>query len=240
MWRILIADDSVAMRHAVRSVIDREDDLTVVAEAPDGSAVPALVRLHQPDLAVLDVRMPGLDGLTLTRRLAGPGVADPLPVIVMTTYDLDEYVFAALQNGAAGFLLKETIADALVPAVRAALAGHALVSPAVTRRLIDEYTSVAPPVRPDDAVEALSAREREVLLLIARGLTNAEVAATLVIEESTVKSHVTSLLDKTGLRSRVQLVIYAYEQGLVRVGRGRAHTTALSPTNTTASNPDQT
>jgi len=221
MRRVLVADDSPAMRRAVHAVIEAEPDLTVVAQAPDGSSVLALARRHRPDLAVLDVRMPGMDGLALTRRLAGPGAVDPIPVIVMTTYDLDEYVFAALQNGAAAFLLKETIADALVPAARAVLAGHALVSPAVTRRLIDEYTSVAPPIRPDDAVGALSAREREVLLLIARGLTNAEVAATLVIEESTVKSHVTHLLDKTGLRSRVQLVIYAYEQGLVRVGRTR-------------------
>jgi DNA-binding NarL/FixJ family response regulator len=221
MPRVLVADDNAAMRHAVRSVIEDEPGLSVVAEAPDGGAVLSLARRHRPDLVVVDVRMPGVDGLTVARRLAGPAVTDPIPVIVMTTYDLDEYVFTALQNGAAAFLLKETIADTLVPAIRAVLAGHALVSPAITRRLIDEYASVAPPVRPDEAVAGLSAREREVLLLIARGLTNAEVAATLVIEESTVKSHVTSLLDKTGLRSRVQLVIYAYQQGLVRVGRPR-------------------
>jgi DNA-binding NarL/FixJ family response regulator len=207
------------MRLVVRSLIEAEPDLSVAAEAPDGASVPALVARHRPHLAVLDIDMPGVDGLALTRRLAGPGAADPIPVIVMTTSDHDEAVFAALQDGAAAFLVKETIADTLVPAARAVLAGQALVAPQITRRLIDEYVSVAPPVHPDDAVRGLSARERQVLLLIARGLTNAEVAATLVIEESTVKSHVTSLLDKIGLRSRVQLAIYAYEQGLVRVGR---------------------
>lgn len=221
MLRIVLADDQPAIRQGLRALIEREPDISVVGEAADGAAAVALARRVRPDVVVVDVRMPGVDGLQATRRLAGPGVPEPAAVIVMTTYDLDEYVFTALQNGAVGFLLKETAADTLVPAIRAAAAGQALVSPAITRRLIDEYTSVAPPVRGDEQLATLSAREREVLLLIARGLSNSDVAATLVIEESTVKSHVTSLLDKLGLRSRVQAVIYAYEQGLVRVGRPR-------------------
>jgi DNA-binding NarL/FixJ family response regulator len=217
--RLLLADDQAAVRSAMRAAIEREADLEVVGEAADGRAAVDLARRRLAELVVMDVRMPRMDGLEATRLLAGPGAADPIRVIVVTTYDLDEYVFAALQAGASGFLLKESVPEQLMPAIRAVGSGGALIGAEVTNRLIAEYASLAPPVQPDPGIGELSPRERQVIELVARGLTNAEIAAALAIEETTVKSHVSSLLEKLGLRSRVQAVIFSYEQGLVRVGR---------------------
>jgi DNA-binding NarL/FixJ family response regulator len=217
--KVLLADDQPEVRSGMRAMLGREPDLEVVGEAEDGQAAVTLARRRGAELVVMDVRMPRMDGLAATRRLAGPGVEDPLAVIVATTYDLDEYVFEALQAGASGFLLKESVPEELVPAIRAVASGHALIGASVTRRLIAEYASLAPPARGDPRLAELTARENQILLLVARGLSNAEIAGTLAIEESTVKSHVSSLLEKLGLRNRVQAVIYAFEQGLVRVGR---------------------
>lgn len=215
--KVLLADDQPEVRSGMRSLL-RRDGIEVVGEAEDGRAAVGLARRRGADLVVMDVRMPRMDGIEATRLLAGPGVADPVAVIVATTYDLDEYVFDALQAGASGFLLKEAVPEELVPAIRAVASGQGLIGAAVTRRLIAEYASLAPPVHGDQRLADLTAREREVLLLLARGLSNAEIAATVSIEESTVKSHVSSLLEKLGLRNRVGAVIYAYEQGLVRIG----------------------
>lgn len=216
--KVLLADDQAEVRGALRAMLEREPGIEVVGEAEDGKGAVALARRRRADLVVMDVRMPREDGLRATRRLAGPGVADPVAVIVVTTYDLDEYVFEALRAGASGFLLKESVPDELVPAIRAVGAGQGLIGTSVTRRLIDEYASLAPPARTDPRLVDLTAREYQTLLLVAEGLTNGEIAATLVIEESTVKSHVSSLLRKLSLGTRVQAVIFAYEQGLVRVG----------------------
>ncbi|MBS1860899.1 MAG: response regulator transcription factor [Actinobacteria bacterium] len=216
--KVLLADDQAEVRSAMRALLAREEGIEVVGEAENGRSAVALARRRGVELVVMDVRMPREDGLRATRRLAGPTVEDPVAVIVVTTFDLDEYVFEALQAGASGFLLKESVPDELVPAIRAIGSGQGLIGASVTRRLIAEYASLAPPVRADPRLADLTSREHQILLLVARGLANAEIAATLVIEESTVKSHVSSLLRKLGLGSRVQAVIFAFEQGLVRVG----------------------
>lgn len=217
--KVLLADDQREVRSGMRTMLEREEGIEVVGEAEDGREAVGLARRRRADLVVMDVRMPRMDGLRATRQLAGPGVEDPVAVIVATTYDLDEYVFEALQAGASGFLLKESVPDELVPAIHAVGSGQALIGAAVTRRLIAEYTSLAPPVHRDPRLAELTPRENQILLLVAQGMSNGEIAATLVIEESTVKSHVSSLLEKLDLRSRVQAVIYAFECGLVRVGR---------------------
>jgi DNA-binding NarL/FixJ family response regulator len=216
--KVLLTDDQAAVRSGMRAMLTREPGIEVVGEASDGREAVALARRRGADIVVMDVRMPRMDGLEATRLLAGPEVEDPVAVVVVTTYDLDEYVFEALQAGASGFLLKESVPEELVPALRAVESGQGLIGAAVTRRLIAEYASLAPPVKADPRLEELTAREREIYLLVAQGMSNAEIAAELVIEESTVKSHVSALLEKLGCRSRVQAVIYAYEQGLVRVG----------------------
>lgn len=216
--KVLLVDDQAAVRKAIRAMLKREQGIEVVGEAEDGQAAVELARRRGADVVVMDVRMPRIDGLQATRLLAGPAVENPVAVIVITTYDLDEYVFEALQAGASGFLLKESVPDELVPALRAVGSGQGLVGASVTRRLIAEYASLAPPVRSEPRLGELTAREREILMLVVDGLSNGEIAAALVIEESTVKSHVSSLLEKLGLRSRVQAVIFAFEQGLVRVG----------------------
>lgn len=220
--KVLLVDDQAAVRSGMRAMLTREPGIEVVGEAADGREAVALARRRSADVVVMDVRMPRMDGLEATRLLAGPGVEDPIAVIVATTYDLDEYVFEALQSGASGFLLKESVPEELVPALRAVESGQGLIGVAVTRRLISEYASLAPPVRGDPRLDDLTAREREILLLVAQGMSNGEIATSLVIEESTVKSHVSALLEKLDLRSRVQVVIYAFEQGLVRAGRDRA------------------
>ncbi|GGS56463.1 MULTISPECIES: response regulator [Actinokineospora] len=212
---VLLADDQALMRTGFRLILEAEPDIAVVAEAGDGAEAVALAREHRPDLVIMDVRMPRMDGITATRALAGPGVADPIPVLILTTFDLDEYVYEALRAGASGFLLKDVPCDRLVDGVRVVASGDALLAPTVTRRLIHRFTRHAPVRTDTDAVAALTPREREVLVLMARGLSNAEIAAELVLGSTTVKTHVGRVLMKLGLRDRVQAVVFAYEHGLV-------------------------
>jgi DNA-binding NarL/FixJ family response regulator len=211
--RVLLADDQTLVRAGFRLILDAEPDLEVVGEASDGADVVEQAQATHPDVVLMDVRMPGLDGIEATRRLLANG-ATPR-VLMLTTFDLDEYVIDAFRAGASGFLLKTAPRDQLVAAVRTVHAGEALLAPASTRRLIEQF---ARPRAEAPALDELTARERDVLRLLARGLTNAEIAAELVVEPSTVKSHVASVLAKLDLRDRVQAVVFAYESGLVRAG----------------------
>ena len=215
---VLLADDQELMRMGFRMVIDSQPDLTVVGEAANGQeAITAAARLH-PDVLLMDVRMPGMDGVEATRRVVA---ADPQArVIILTTFDLDEYVYAALRAGASGFLLKDAQPAELLSAIRAVAGGDAVVAPSITRRLLSAYSHRLPaPGAPDpgerERLEQLTAREYEVMLLVARSLSNAEVADRLVLSEATVKTHVGRILAKLGLRDRVQIVVFAYETGLV-------------------------
>jgi DNA-binding NarL/FixJ family response regulator len=218
--RVVVADDQAVVRAGFRTILESEADIEVVGEAADGSTAVAVARRHHPDLVLMDVRMPGTDGIAATRELAGAAVAHPVPVLVITTFDLDEYVFAALRAGASGFLLKDTEPDDLVAAVRVVAAGDGLVAPAITRRLIAEFARASEPPAPGpDVLSDLTDREREILLLVAKGLSNTEIADTLVLSESTVKTHVGNVLAKLGCRDRVQAVVLAYESGVVRPGR---------------------
>jgi DNA-binding NarL/FixJ family response regulator len=217
--RVLLVDDQALVRTGFRMILDETPDLTVVGEAADGAEALALARSTRPDVVLMDVRMPGMDGIQTTRHLrdgAGPG--DPPRVIILTTFDLDEYVFAGLQAGASGFLLKDTLAADLLAAVRVVAAGQAVAAPTVTRRLIEHFVKAGPAHRRDDArLEVLTLREREVLTLIARGLSNREIAETLVLSEGTVKTHINRILAKLGLRDRIQAVILGYQTGLATV-----------------------
>jgi DNA-binding NarL/FixJ family response regulator len=214
--RVVVADDQAVVRAGFRTILESEEDIEVVAEAANGAAAVTAARHHRPDLVLMDVRMPNTDGIAATRQLTA---ADPVPVLVITTFDLDEYVFAALRAGACGFLLKDTEPDDLVTAVRVVAAGDGLVAPAVTRRLIAEFARVSPPPPGHDPLADLTEREREILLLIAKGLSNTEIAGSLVVSASTVKTHVGNLLAKLGCRDRVQAVVLAYETGVVTPGR---------------------
>jgi DNA-binding NarL/FixJ family response regulator len=218
--RVLIADDQPLMRTGFRMILDAEPDLAVVGEAADGDEAVRLAAHVRADVALMDIRMPGVDGIEATRRLAGDGVQDPVRVLILTTFDLDEYVLSALRAGASGFLLKDVPPEDLVDAIRVVAAGDALLAPSVTRRLLDRFASRLPDpaaARPA-ALETLTARELEVLGLVARGMSNAEIAEHLVVSETTVKTHVGRLLFKLDLRDRVQAVVLAYETGIVRPG----------------------
>lgn len=220
MIRVLLADDQALIRDGFRALIDREDDLTVVAEAEDGIEAVSLSRQHRPDIVLMDIQMPRLDGLQATRQvLAG---TDPPRVLVLTTFDRDEWVFEALRTGASGFLLKDVRASQLTDAIRTVVAGEALLAPSITRRFIEQFVLSSPAAGASVAEPTcLTARELEVLLLVAGGLSNAEIAAELVLGQSTVKTHVNRILTKLALRDRTQAVVYAYEAGLVRVGGPR-------------------
>jgi DNA-binding NarL/FixJ family response regulator len=214
---VLLADDQPLLRRGFRMILEAEPDLTVTAEAGDGAEAVELTRRQAPDVVLMDIRMPGTDGIEATRRItaAHPDVR----VLVLTTFDLDEYAFGALRAGASGFLLKDVRPAELVAAIRTVAAGDAVVSPRVTRRLLEEYAQVLPPSGDQyPQLAALTDREREVLVLVARGLSNAELAASLYVSEATVKSHVGRILSKLGLRDRVQIVVLAYESGLIRPG----------------------
>jgi DNA-binding NarL/FixJ family response regulator len=218
--RVLLADDQALVRTGFAMILGAEADFEVVGEAGDGEqAVQAAGRLA-PDVILMDIRMPRLNGIEATRRLLAGGRGAPPPrVLILTTFDQDEYVYEALRAGASGFLLKTVPADQLVAGVRTVAGGEALLAPAITRRLIEAYTSRgAPAPGPPRGYDELTAREREVLTLLARGLTNAEIAAELVVEPSTVKSHVAAVLLKLGVRDRVGAVVLAYESGVVRPG----------------------
>jgi len=215
--RILLVDDQPLLRTGFRMILSAEPDFVVVGEAGDGASAVELASRLRPDVVLMDIRMPGMDGIQATRALAGPGVAEPLKVLILTTFGLDEYVVESLRAGASGFLLKDAPAEDLVEAIRIVAAGDALLAPSVTRRLLDRIASKLPPAH-DNVIPALSElteREMEVLKLVARGLSNAEIAEKLVISETTVKTHVSRILGKLDLRDRVQVVIFAYETGLI-------------------------
>lgn len=215
--RVLLVDDQPLLRTGFRMILSAEPDLTIVGEAADGASGVEAARRLLPDVVLMDIRMPVMDGIAATRALAGPGVENPAKVLILTTFGLDEYVVEALRAGASGFLLKDAPPDDLVEAIRIVAAGEALLAPSVTRRLLDRVASRLPPAR-ENAIPALSElteREMEVLKLVARGLSNAEIAEKLVVSETTIKTHVSRVLAKLEIRDRVQAVILAYETGLV-------------------------
>ncbi len=214
--RVVIADDQTLVRTGFRAIVSHEPDLDVVGEAGDGRAAVEQVRLHRPDVVLMDIRMPGMDGLEATRLLTAN--RSTARVLVLTTFDLDEYVFAALRAGASGFLLKDAPADQLLTAIRVIAAGDALIAPSVTRRLIAEFANQPTPTDQPAQLESLTPRERDVLRLLARGMSNSEIAAALFLGDATIKTHVSRILTKLGLRDRVQAVVLAYESGLTRPG----------------------
>ena len=217
--RVLVVDDQPLIRAGFHKMVEARPDLEVVGEAADGAEAVAQARRLGPDVVLMDVRMPTMDGLEATRQLAGPGVANPTKVLILTTFDLDEYVYEALRAGASGFLLKDAPPEELAAAIRVIAAGEALLAPSVTRRLIQRFADQPAPKAVDaKALERLTDRETEVLRLLARGLSNAQIAAELVVSETTVKSHVAHLLMKLGLHDRVQAVVLAYETGFVQPG----------------------
>jgi DNA-binding NarL/FixJ family response regulator len=224
--RVLIADDQALVRAGFRMILTAQPDIDVVAEAADGEAAVRLARRHRPDVVLMDIRMPGLDGLEATRRLLASFAADgsaagtqPPRIVILTTFDLDEYVYAALQAGAAGFLLKDVSPEHLVGAVRTVAVGDALLAPSITRRLVERYAQPPATLAAEpEALARLTARETEVFKLLARGMSNAEIAETLVVSEATIKTHVAGILAKLGLRNRAQAVVLAYESGIVRAG----------------------
>jgi DNA-binding NarL/FixJ family response regulator len=217
---IVLADDQTLVRAGFRALLDAEDDMTVVGEAADGEAAIEIVRRRRPDVVLMDVRMPRTDGLTATGRITAEPALAGTRVIVLTTFELDEYVFGALHAGAAGFLLKDMEPTEVVEAVRIVAAGDALLAPRLTRRLIEAFVAGAGGPDPDTSpLEELTPREREVLTLVGQGLSNTEIAETLVLSPLTAKTHVARLFMKLGARDRAQLVVLAYETGLVVPGR---------------------
>ncbi|MFN8168641.1 MAG: response regulator transcription factor [Candidatus Nanopelagicales bacterium] len=209
--RVLVADDQELVRTGLRMILDAQPGIEVVAEAADGRQAVALARELRPDVCLLDIRMPEMDGLAATRALAGPDVDDPLAVVVITTFDLDEYVHGALKAGARGFLLKDAGPDLLAQAVRAAADGEALIAPSVTVRLLAAFADAPTAAPPRQPIEPLTPREEEVLLAVARGLTNTEIGDELHISLSTTKTHLAALMQKLGARNRVEIALWAYE-----------------------------
>ncbi|MGW5262821.1 response regulator [Microbispora sp. NPDC004025] len=213
--RVLVADDQEIVRTGLAMILDAQPDIEVVATAADGRRAVELARRLRPDVCLFDIRMPGVDGIEATRALAGPDVADPLAVVVITTFDLDEYVYAALKAGARGFLLKNAGAEMLSQAVHAAAEGDALIAPSVTARLLGTFARTGRASSLPQPVEALTHREEEILAAVARGRTNGEISAELHISLSTVKTHVASLMAKLGARNRVEIAIWAHQTGRV-------------------------
>jgi DNA-binding NarL/FixJ family response regulator len=216
MTRVVVADDQALVRAGLKMVLEAEPDIEVVGEAADGHEVLEVARRAAPDVVLMDIRMPGLDGLEASRRLLAG--ADPPKVLVLTTFDEEEYLYEALRAGTSGFLLKVSPPEQLIGAIRTVAAGNALIDPAVTRRVIEAFGRRATASPPPAAYEELTAREREVLTLLARGRSNAEIADELIVGDATVKTHVARVLMKLGLRDRVQAVVFAYEHGIVTPG----------------------
>jgi DNA-binding NarL/FixJ family response regulator len=216
--RVLLADDQVLVRGGFRALVDSEPDMTVVGEASTGDDAVRLTHELRPDVVLMDIRMPGLDGLEATRRIAADPASSGTHVVVVTTFELDEYVAEAIRSGASGFLVKDTEPADLVRAVRVAAHGDALLSPTVTRRLLARVADATRPVAAPPGLDDLTPREREVLVEVARGLSNDEISRTLYLSESTVKTHVSRTMRTVGARDRAQLVVLAYEAGLVRPG----------------------
>jgi DNA-binding NarL/FixJ family response regulator len=219
--RVIVADDQEIVRTGLRMILGAQPEIEVVGEAADGRRAVELARRLRPDVCLLDIRMPGVDGIEATRLLAGPDVAEPLAVIVITTFDVDDYVYAALRAGARGFLLKDAGPDVLAQAVHAAAAGDALIAPRITARLLGAFAAAGSPSPPVQPVEPLTSREEQTLATVARGLTNSEIARELHITLSTVKTHVASLMTKLGARNRVEIAMWAYETNRVRNRRTR-------------------
>ena len=216
MIRVLIADDQALVRAGFRMILDAEEDIDVIGEASDGNEAVEQARRLTPDVVLMDIRMPELDGIEATRQVVALGGDMPPRVLMLTTFDLNEYVYEALRAGASGFLLKDVPPEELAAGIRVVARGDALLAPSITRRLIHEFARAAPAAGPPRGFDELTAREVEVFKLVARGLSNAEIAAELIVSETTVKTHVARLLMKLGLRDRVQAVVLAYEAGLVR------------------------
>ncbi len=216
MIRVLVADDQDIVRAGLAIILDGQPDIDVVGQAVDGREAVTMARQLRPDVCLFDIRMPHLDGVEATRQLAGPGVQHPMAVIVITTFDTDEYVHGALKAGARGFLLKDAGPDLLVQAVRAAAAGDALIAPSVTARLLAAFSNAAERTPPRDPVEPLTEREEEVVLTVARGRTNPEIADELHISLSTVKTHLAAVMTKLGARNRVEIAMWAYETERIR------------------------
>jgi DNA-binding NarL/FixJ family response regulator len=217
--RLLIVDDQELVRTGFRLFLETQDDLEVVGEAADGAEAIERARELRPDVVLMDIRMPRMNGVEATARLAGAGIEPRPRVLVLTTFDLDEYVFGALRAGAAGFLLKDAPRERLLEAIHVVHGGDALLSPSITRRLVEDFAARTDPIEPPAAVlEQLTSRERQVLGLVARGYSNTEIAQRLVVTEATVKSHVGSILSKLTLRDRVQAAVFAYEHGIVIAG----------------------
>jgi DNA-binding NarL/FixJ family response regulator len=219
--RVVVADDQEIVRTGLTMILDAQPDIEVVGAAADGRRAVELARRLRPDVCLFDIRMPGIDGIEATRLLAGPDVDDPLAVVVITTFDLDEYVYAALRAGALGFLLKDAGPALLTQAVHAAANGDALIAPSITARLLQTFAAAGPAGPPAQPVDPLTDREEQVLVTVARGRTNNEIADELHITLSTVKTHIASLMAKLGARNRVEIAMWAYETNRVRHGFGR-------------------
>ncbi len=216
--RVLIVDDQALVRAGFRALLDAREDIEVVGEAADGEQALSLARTLIPDVVLMDIRMPGTDGLTATRMITAEHDLDPVRILILTTFELDEYVFEALRCGASGFLVKDTEPTELVRAVRTLAAGDGLLSPRVTRRLIHEFATRAKQPHPSTTLDALTPREREVMTLVASGLTNDEIAQQLIMSPTTAKTHVSRTMMKLSARDRAQLVVLAYETGLIKPG----------------------
>lgn len=217
MIRVVVADDQPLVRAGLRTLLETEPDIEVVAVAEDGAAAVEQALALRPDMVCMDIRMPGRDGISATRELCGPDVTDPIPVLVLTTFDIDDYVFGALEAGASGFLLKDADPDAIVAAVRSVAAGHGTLDTSLTRRVLREVVTRrrTQPVTAARASEVLTTRELDILLHLAEGMSNEEIAQALVLEVSTVKSHLARMMPKLGVKSRLQAAVWAYQSGLV-------------------------
>jgi DNA-binding NarL/FixJ family response regulator len=217
--RVLLADDQAMVRAGFRMILESEPDIEVIAEAEDGAKAVSAARGLQPDIVLMDVQMPNMDGLEATRQIAALDVPQPVHVLILTTFERDDYIFEALRSGASGFLLKNASPEELIEAVRTVAEGNALLAPSVTRRVIEEFAKSPPTAAPDTSrLGKLTEREIEVLRLLARGKSNAEIANELFVGEATIKTHISNILTKFDLRDRVQAVVFAYESGLIRPG----------------------